>query len=229
MRLGTASADKPSLQDLLQQYGRINYHLIQSARDRVQGPSRDQVSAPRQQWGKALTLIRKRKMHAPPENADIKNNLPTTQTSRCRNSISTGIPSEDVALAVLLGNVASRIDPTGELYTKLCESFQLSSASSRAGSDGACKEKWAGQKEEDDDQRPDLRDASLSDLLAHLKSMGLSDLVRSIQDRVVASIPTALATQRFRPLRWKLGSVLGKGAFGECRMALCEVCVHVLL
>jgi len=214
MRLGTAGADKPSLQDLLQQYGRINYHLIQSARDRVQG-------APRRQWGKALTLIRKRKMHGGAAS--------TSRRSPEKTSISTGIPSEDVALAILLGNVASRIDPTGELYTKLCESFQLSSASSRAGSDGACKEKWAGQKEEDDDQRPDLRDASLSDLLAHLKSMGLSDLVRSIQDRVVASIPTALTTQRFRPLRWKLGSVLGKGAFGECRMALCEVCVHGLL
>jgi len=79
MRLGTAGADKPSLQDLLQQYGLINYHLIQSARDRVQGRSRDQVLAPRQQWGKALTLIRNRKMHALPENADMKNNLPTTQ------------------------------------------------------------------------------------------------------------------------------------------------------
>ena len=36
---------------------------------------------------------------------------------------------------------------------------------------------------------------TVSELLAHLEMLGLSDLMRSIRARVVASIPTALATQ----------------------------------
>jgi hypothetical protein len=36
---------------------------------------------------------------------------------------------------------------------------------------------------------------TVSELLAHLELLGLSDLMRSIRARVVASIPTALATQ----------------------------------
>lgn len=63
---------------------------------------------------------------------------------------------------------------------------------------------------------------SVSDLLSHLKSLGLSHLVRSIQERVLAAVPAALIRPRFRPLKWKLGRVIGKGAFGECRMAMCE-------
>jgi hypothetical protein len=41
---------------------------------------------------------------------------------------------------------------------------------------------------------------TVSELLAHLEMLGLSDLMRSIRARVVASIPTALATQVLQPL-----------------------------
>ena len=48
-----------------------------------------------------------------------------------------GSVPEDVALAVLLRAVASRIDPTGSLYMRLCASFQLSSASTLEEGNGS--------------------------------------------------------------------------------------------
>ena len=44
---------------------------------------------------------------------------------------------EDVALAILLRATASRIDPTGALYMRLCASFQLSSTSVLEGGNGS--------------------------------------------------------------------------------------------
>jgi len=175
---------------------------------------------------------------------------------------------EDVALAILLRATASRIDPTGALYMRLCASFQLSSTSVLEGGNGspqleshwspvhrawvdevvspvvdevvspvdsASSErrdsaasadssslKWGVDAPESPLLPEQLRDASLSDLLAHLQATGLSDLLRRIQQRVVASIPSVLKSQRFRPVKWKLGRALGRGAFGECRLALCE-------
>ena len=191
---------------------------------------------------------------------------------------------EDAALAILLHSVASPIDPTGQLYLKLCSSFHLSGASanptealytlsafegddlpslgrfssrvdeivspssasplstpaSSNGEERPCSSasesnsssseadgslKWGVDMHDSvsDIQLPEqLCDVSLSELLTHLKATGLSDLVKRIQERVLATIPTALTTPRFRPIKWKLGRVLGKGAFGECRMALCE-------
>ena len=202
---------------------------------------------------------------------------------------------EDVALAVLLHAVASRIDPTGELYMKLCSTFELSltpterahastlsplhsppsavspaglscmdsldlSASAASSPSGDVNEGEAARQGPtiesptvDAEERtkatwgvgmgtpqcgygrtPDplreLRDAqllganlpSLESLLFHLRSLGHSEMVQRVRERVLAAVPAALIRPRFRPLRWKLGSVLGKGAFGECRMALCE-------
>jgi serine/threonine protein kinase len=175
---------------------------------------------------------------------------------------------EDVALAILLRATASRIDPTGALYMRLCASFQLSSTSVLEGGNGsprleshwspvhrawvdevvspvvdevvspvdsASSErrdsaasadssslKWGVDVPESTLLPEQLRDASLSDLLAHLQATGLSDLLRRIQQRIVASIPSVLKNQRFRPVKWKLGRALGRGAFGECRLALCE-------
>ena len=233
---------------------------------------------------------------------------------------STDIP-EDVALAILLHAVSSRIDPTGELYMKLCSSFKLSSATTlqveatrccisplhsplhspcsasansgssspleRRDSDGSASgaglerrdssgstgglswlencerqekqrrvpwgtrtaaggaEATAEEEEEGGDgkgiarckvasptvssssssssnssrlkwgveaggsvqEQPPPRTSpnlsagvTVSELLAHLEMLGLSDLMRSIRARVVASIPTALATQVPLPL-----------------------------
>ena len=157
---------------------------------------------------------------------------------------------EDVALAVLLHAVASRIDPTGELYMKLCASFQLSTATTSQGhlsplhSPTAVKADLSSNLPDDeaslsprvetpgsegDGTRSHLRWAdsntsgpTSSEVLAHLKAMGQSYLVRSIQERVMSSIPAALTTRRFRPVRWKLGRELGRGAFGRVSMALCQ-------
>ena len=181
---------------------------------------------------------------------------------------------ENVVLAILLRATASRIDPTGALYMRLCASFQLSSTSVLEGGNGSrsrerqrvngawvdevvsplvdevvspmvdevvspvdsatserCDSaasadsgslKWGLDAPESPLLPEQLRDASLSDLLAHLQATGLSDLLRRIQQRVVASIPSVLKSQRFRPVKWKLGRALGRGAFGECRLALCE-------
>ena len=156
---------------------------------------------------------------------------------------------EDVALAVLLHAVASRIDPTGELYMKLCASFQLSTATTSQGHISPLHSPTAVQADlpsslpddeaslssraetpgsEGDGTRPLLRWAdstsgpTSSEVLAHLKAMGKSDLVRSIHERVMSSIPAALTTRRFRPVRWKLGRELGRGAFGRVSMALCQ-------
>lgn len=183
------------VRDLLQRYGEIEHHLVKGARDLVQGPRELQAQG------------RKRKEpHAPSACGDPGSDERPTRRRTVESRNDGVVIPEDVALAILLGNVASRIDPTGELYMKLCSSFQMEAAEPVQMPDFAA----------------DVRDASLSHLLAHLKSMGLSDLVRRIQDRIVSAIPTALTTQRFRPVQWKLGGVLGKGAFGECRMALCE-------
>ena len=246
-----------------------------------------------------LEVLRKKRMRGP-AGSKGECEMSTPRTARARacswtataDSAVTDIP-EDVALAILLHAVASRIDPTGELYMKLCSSFHLSMSTTQkanastftpqahvspvtspqttaspsslsrmdsldlganaAAADGEMDEAGGGRRSPLTSETPEslpsrsgtwgvgidapdplqeLRDAqllganeylpSISDLLSHLKSLGLSHLVRNIKERVLASVPTALTRPRFRPLKWKLGRVIGKGAFGECRMAMCE-------
>eukprot|EP00960_Hanusia_phi_P075715 768459-Hanusia_phi.AAC.3 len=73
--------------------------------------------------------------------------------------------------------------------------------------------------------RSKKRDSSfieVTELVQRLSKVCLSQFMANIRKRVRETVPNLVGTQKPAPQKWKLGRVLGSGAFGECRLAICQ-------
>uniref|UniRef100_A0A7S4H820 Protein kinase domain-containing protein n=1 Tax=Guillardia theta TaxID=55529 RepID=A0A7S4H820_GUITH len=187
---------------------------------------------------------------------------------------------EDVALAIILQAASNRLDSSGELFLKMCATFNLESPTILAAQEhyasvmqalsdytpapeqiengingsekevngatqgGCCCEEIvqpAGKSACSDGPstyrtmstccqevvklRSKKRDSAfieVGELVQRLSKVCMSQFMANIRKRVRETVPNLVGVQQPAPQKWKLGRILGSGAFGECRLAICQ-------
>ncbi|EKX41051.1 hypothetical protein GUITHDRAFT_88507 [Guillardia theta CCMP2712] len=62
----------------------------------------------------------------------------------------------------------------------------------------------------------------VGELVQRLSKVCMSQFMANIRKRVRETVPNLVGVQQPAPQKWKLGRILGSGAFGECRLAICQ-------